>query len=151
MNYYVYKITNIETGHFYIGKRTCKCSIENDFYFGSGSKIKEEIEKHGIDKFKKTILAICHDPYELSNIESIYIKNHIEDVLCLNVSKGHEKVLLFKESLVKEENSLKEWQDYLSQLEKYLDEKQKKIEIKEKAIIKLYKKQNRRKELKVLI
>lgn len=32
MYHYNYKITNISTGEFYIGVRSCKCSIEEDSY-----------------------------------------------------------------------------------------------------------------------
>ena len=37
MYHYNYKITNISTGEFYIGVRSCKCSIEEDSYMGSSS------------------------------------------------------------------------------------------------------------------
>ena len=30
MNHYVYEITNLANGMKYIGKRTCKCNIEDD-------------------------------------------------------------------------------------------------------------------------
>lgn len=37
MNHYNYKITNIITGEYYIGVRSCKCEIKEDSYMGSSS------------------------------------------------------------------------------------------------------------------
>ncbi len=42
-NHYVYKITHIETGCFYIGMRSCKADIAVDTYLGSGIIIKKFI------------------------------------------------------------------------------------------------------------
>ena len=36
MNYYIYKIINKITGHYYIGCRMTKLNIHEDEYFGSG-------------------------------------------------------------------------------------------------------------------
>ena len=88
MNYYVYKITDIKTGEFYIGKRQCDCDIKEDSYMGSGVKIKELIALNGESNYKKTVIAICDDPYELATIESSFIKCNIDNVLCINISKA---------------------------------------------------------------
>lgn len=56
MNNYVYEITNNINGKKYIGKRSCKCSIEKDTYMGSGVLIKKAIEKYGVENFTKRII-----------------------------------------------------------------------------------------------
>lgn len=56
MNHYVYEITNLINGKKYIGKRSCKCPIEDDKYMGSGVYLLRAIKKYGIDNFKKRII-----------------------------------------------------------------------------------------------
>ena len=51
MNHYVYEITNLVNGKKYIGKRSCKCPIEEDKYMGSGIAITRSIKKYGKDNF----------------------------------------------------------------------------------------------------
>ena len=53
MNHYVYEITNLANGMKYIGKRTCKCEIENDRYMGSSDILRRAIKKYGINNFKR--------------------------------------------------------------------------------------------------
>ena len=55
MNHYVYEITNLINGMKYIGKRSCKCNIEDDRYMGSSFIVKNAIKKYGIENFKKEI------------------------------------------------------------------------------------------------
>jgi hypothetical protein len=50
INYYVYEITNLINGKKYIGKRACKCDIEEDVYMGSSKVLKEAIRKYGAIK-----------------------------------------------------------------------------------------------------
>ncbi|GAA0706084.1 hypothetical protein GCM10008904_14370 [Paraclostridium ghonii] len=72
MNHYVYEITNLINGKKYIGKRSCKCNIENDGYMGSGVLLKKAFEKYGIENFRKNVLFICE------NEEYAYAKEWIE-------------------------------------------------------------------------
>ncbi|SQC85436.1 group I intron endonuclease [Clostridium perfringens] len=64
MNHYVYEITNNINGKKYIGKRTCKCPIEEDKYMGSGTLLLRAIDKYGIENFSKKILCICSSQHE---------------------------------------------------------------------------------------
>ena len=73
MNYYVYEITNLVNGKKYIGKRSCKCPIEDDKYMGSGIAITNAIQKYGIGNFKKDILRICETEDEAYLWEERYI------------------------------------------------------------------------------
>lgn len=54
MNYYIYRVTHIDTGEFYIGSRQCECDPENDSYLGSFKtwqpdtlKLKKEVIEEG--------------------------------------------------------------------------------------------------------
>ena len=72
MNHYVYEITNLINGKKYIGKRSCKCPIEEDKYMGSGKLLKKAIDKYGIDNFKKEILQVCNNEDEAYAWEDFY-------------------------------------------------------------------------------
>lgn len=62
MNYhYVYKITIIETGQYYIGVRSCNVLPENDQYLGSGTIIRAFHRKLPISAFRKEILQTFSD------------------------------------------------------------------------------------------
>ena len=73
MNHYVYEITNLVNGMKYIGKRTCKCEIENDGYMGSSDILRRAIKKYGINNFKKDIIFICNTEEEAYKKEEYYI------------------------------------------------------------------------------
>lgn len=66
--YYIYKITNILNGKFYIGKRE-HIDPNSDKYMGSGVLIKAAIKKYGICNFKKQILYIVNSKKELDDLE----------------------------------------------------------------------------------
>lgn len=94
-NHYVYKITHIETGCFYIGMRSCKADIAVDPYLGSGIIIKKFINKYGKEAFKKEILYIGNSRTDISNKEKELVTiDLLSNPLCLNLRTGGE----FKES-----------------------------------------------------
>lgn len=53
MNLYIYEVTNNINGKKYIGKRKCKCHIEDDHYMGSGKLIKKALAQYGRHNFSK--------------------------------------------------------------------------------------------------
>lgn len=97
---FVYKITNIETGKFYIGKKSLasvtnklltkkeqlewnkpgripkkkKVIKESDWkdYWGSSKDLLLEIKQLGKEKFKRDILKICYTKSELTYFEVYY-------------------------------------------------------------------------------
>lgn len=88
MNHYVYEITNLVNGKKYIGKRSCKCPIEDDKYMGSGKLLKLAIGKYGIENFEKRIVTICRTEeyaYEQEHILiSVYDAYNNENYYNLN-------------------------------------------------------------------
>ena len=75
MNHYVYEKTNLINGKKYIGKRSCKCPIEEDKYMGSGTLLKRAIDKYGIENFTKEVLQVCNNEDEAYKLEAKYIEN----------------------------------------------------------------------------
>ena len=84
-NHYVYKITHILTGHFYIGIRSCDCPIQDDKYMGSGDILKSI----NPSLLVKEILAVTPDRSTAYAIETLIVNEHFlnrEDTL--NVRYG---------------------------------------------------------------
>ena len=90
MNHYVYEITNLINGKKYIGKRSCKCSIEEDKYMGSGKLLKKAIDKYGKENFKKDILQICESEEMAYEWEKVYIEQikAYENPMYYNMAMG---------------------------------------------------------------
>lgn len=79
-NHYVYKITHIETGCFYIGMRSCKTDISIDPYLGSGIIIKRFINKYGKEKNEGLVIRIADEFYYkdfLKSVAKLVRKDHI--------------------------------------------------------------------------
>ena len=73
MNHYIYQITNNINGKIYIGKRSCKCDINNDKYFGSGIHLKSAIKKYGKQNFTKNIIDICDSSEMAYELEALIV------------------------------------------------------------------------------
>lgn len=82
-NYYIYMTTNLINNKKYIGKRKCKCEIDQDEYLGSGKILKYAIKKYGQKNFSKEILEICEDEAKCNEREkywiSLYDASHNEN------------------------------------------------------------------------
>lgn len=107
MNHYVYEITNLVNGKKYIGKRSCHCPIEEDRYMGSGTILKEDKEKYGLNNFSKKILAIADNDDMVYDLESYYIekRNAVESKEYYNQVYGGDVSHMFKHhNKGKEEN-----------------------------------------------
>jgi len=62
-HYVVYKITNLLNNKIYIGCH--QTSNLDDGYMGSGTRIRQAIEKHGVENFKKEFLHIFESAEEM--------------------------------------------------------------------------------------
>jgi hypothetical protein len=77
MYYYIYKITNINSGKFYIGSH--KTNNLDDGYFGSGIYLKRSITLYGKQSFTKEIIMFCENEDVLRYKETEVLqsfKNH---------------------------------------------------------------------------
>lgn len=84
MKHYNYKITNIETGEFYVGVRSCKCEIKDDKYMGSSSVWTKAYIKDHKDVLKKEILEVF-ETKKLANGGEIKLLKEVENnPLCIN-------------------------------------------------------------------
>lgn len=90
MRHYVYRITNKYTGEFYIGKRSSPTGqAHNDYYWGSGRLIGEQIARHGTDAFMKDVLAVFGSAEEALAYEAKLVTPAlIKSELCLNLVPG---------------------------------------------------------------
>ena len=85
--HYVYKITNLINGKYYIGKHTSE-SLDDD-YMGSGILIKAAIDDLGVENFKKTILATFPTSDEAFEYEAqVVTMKEVNDPMCYNLIPG---------------------------------------------------------------
>jgi hypothetical protein len=64
---YVYKITNLINGKYYIGKHSTNDIDDN--YFGSGVLIRKALKVHGKENFIKEVIAFCNTEEEALKLE----------------------------------------------------------------------------------
>lgn len=75
MVHYVYKITNLKNGMFYIGKHST--DHVDDGYMGSGKLVRRAISKYGAENFKKEILQF----FETASEALLYEKELVTEEL----------------------------------------------------------------------
>ena len=99
---YIYCIKNLITGEFYYGSRYINSAEPKDdlwvTYFTSSKSVKRLIELHGKESFSTLILSAHFDTEECFRKEQEFIKENIENPLCLNKQyvKDTEPVFLNK-------------------------------------------------------
>jgi hypothetical protein len=81
--FYIYKLTNINDGSYYIGSHFCSgkvktCRTNYCRYMGSSSMIKET----GL--YRKIIIFYAKDRKDLSIAEKALLANHVKNPKCLN-------------------------------------------------------------------
>lgn len=87
MYFYIYKITHIDSGKFYIGQH--RTNNLDDGYFGSGILLKNMLKSHDKSEFKKEIIAYANSLEELNKLEEELIgDSYKKDEKCLNLMKG---------------------------------------------------------------
>ena len=67
MHYFIYKITNVINGKFYIGKH--KTRDLDDGYMGSGKLLIAAQKKYGIENFEKKIIYVCDSESQMDEME----------------------------------------------------------------------------------
>ena len=84
---YIYKVTNFETGRYYIGSQ-CRGKIIGVNYFTSSTnkEFREDFKNYREEKYKIEIIKEFEDPEECGRAENYIIRNYmlLKDGLCLN-------------------------------------------------------------------
>lgn len=84
---YIYKVTNLETGQYYVGSQCSGKTIGKDYFTSSTNKaFKDGFKTYGEKKYKIAIIMEFTDPEECVRAENYIIMNHMQlkDGLCLN-------------------------------------------------------------------
>ena len=92
MRYIIYKITNLISNRYYIGRHAT--DNINDGYMGSGIAVKNAIKKYGEENFKKEILAEASSREDLWRLEEEFVtKEIVDDPLSYNMVGGGKSYL----------------------------------------------------------
>lgn len=90
---YVYRVECLITGEFYYGFRAAHIKYDRSpqedlwiHYFTSSNYIKALLNQHTVSQFKASILATFDTPDEAFWAEQGFIKDNIDNKLCLNHS-----------------------------------------------------------------
>ena len=84
---YIYKVTNLETGQYYIGSQCSGKTIGVNYFTSSTNKeFKEGFKTYGGEKYKIVIIKEFEDPEKCVRVENYIIRNYmlLKDGLCLN-------------------------------------------------------------------
>lgn len=89
MRYTIYRVTNVESGKFYIGKH--QTLDPQDQYLGSGRAIRAAIKKYGRTSFIKEVLFDFDTEEEMNAKErDLITEDLVIDSACYNMSVGGE-------------------------------------------------------------
>lgn len=80
--HYIYRITHVPTGQFYVGSRTCACAPEMDVYFGSGAHSAWLMSEK--ESCSREILGTYPTRGEANVAETELLTRVIDAPLCLN-------------------------------------------------------------------
>lgn len=87
--HYLYRITHIESGRFYVGVRSCAGDPEGDSYLGSGLWIKRAVRKYGREAFSREVLSTHSTREEALEAEHRLVDEEmLADELCMNMRRG---------------------------------------------------------------
>ena len=84
---YIYKVTNQETGMYYIGSQCRGKTVGVNYFTSSHNKeFREDFKNYGEEKYKIEIIKEFDDPDECVRVENYMIRDHMQlkDGLCLN-------------------------------------------------------------------
>ena len=84
---YIYKVTNLETGQYYIGSQCSGKTVGVNYFTSSHNKeFKEDFKAHKEEKYKIERIKEFEDPDECVRAENYVIRNYMlkKDGLCLN-------------------------------------------------------------------
>ena len=84
---YIYKVTNLETGQYYIGSQCRGLLIGVNYFTSSTNKaFKNGFKTYGEEKYKIEIIKEFDDPKKCGRAENYVIRNYmlLKDGLCLN-------------------------------------------------------------------
>lgn len=95
---YIYVVTHIPTGRYYIGQRR-SIDPDNDKYMGSGKAWKQILAAHPAEEFSKKILARSDDQEELNKLEEKFVGDLYDtDDKCKNLMSGGRVHIWSRES-----------------------------------------------------
>lgn len=84
---YIYKITHIPSGEFYIGQHKAEEFDEN--YWGGGTRIRRKLDNYPLEEFEREVLETAQSPEELNSLELKYVDlKVVQDPKCLNLKEG---------------------------------------------------------------
>ena len=75
---YIYKVTNLETGQYYIGSQCSGKTIGVNYFTSSTNKaFKDGFKTYGEEKYKIVIIKEFTDPKECVRVENYIIRNYM--------------------------------------------------------------------------